>query len=202
MGLQMQHEYTKWFRRTSGEFKPVMERFKGQPITYVEIGCFAGACCDWVAREILTHPESRGIGIDPYPPDGRRTPEQIEAIKQHAAALVRPLTCAGRWLWVYQDSAAVLRNFGSFLGDRPIDALFIDGNHWGHAALTDFVLAWKYLRVGSVVIFDDFGIGKRKSHPHVPAAVEAVVGAFGSLVKVINPGPLQFAVEVVKKWND
>jgi len=40
--------------------------FAGQPITYVEIGCWEGMSASWVAENVLTHEDSRGYGIDPY----------------------------------------------------------------------------------------------------------------------------------------
>lgn len=207
----MANEYNRWFLRTGNEFSAAIDRFKGQPITYVEIGCFAGACCKWVAENILTHPDARGVGVDPYPPDGTRTPEQIAAVKENARQWLEPYVKAGKWRWVYHDSVSALRNFHKQLPATKrgpvIDCLYIDGLHLAHGALQDFVLAWKYLRVGSVVIFDDYGIGQRKNHRHVPEAVASVLSSFGpnpkkpgaDFLKVINPGPLQFAVEVIRK---
>lgn len=205
------NEYNKWFHKTKDEFCPIFQRFKGKPILYVEIGCFAGAACSWVASNVLSeHPDAWGIGIDPYPPDGRRTPEQIEAVKQHAAGLLKPYEDAGKWRWYYRDSVAALRGLDRWAlencpkaADLPsgliIDCLYIDGLHLAHGALLDFCMAWEYLRPGSVAIFDDFGIGKRKTERHVPEAVEAIKIAFGDKIKQIGYGPKQVSFEVLTK---
>ncbi len=45
------------------------------------------------------------------------------------------------------------------------------------------------------MIFDDYGIGKRKGEYHVPAAVEAINKAFGRWIETIHDGK-QYAIRV------
>lgn len=186
-----------WFNKVRREFSRYVKPCIGRPITYVEIGCWIGGSAEYVARTVLTHPESRGYGIDPYAPMGKRhPPAQMLQVQATAHAALAPYS--DRWTWIQARSQDVLRDW-----DRgPIDLLYIDGSHYAHDALLDFCYAWPHLQVGSVVIFDDYGIGVRNrvkmNIPDVPDACEAVLSAFGLFLRPIGCG-LQFAVECVMR---
>ena len=166
-----------WFHQVKGDFAPRLKQFAAQPITYVEIGVWSGASAEWVAREVLTHRYSKGIGIDPYPvthPE-RHTAEYIARIKQHAQGR---LAFHHNWTWEHRPSQDVFASWPH----GTIDVLYIDGVHTGPGPLVDFCMAWPHLRVGSGIIFDDMRVGMRKPYAHVPEAVSAIMSCFGSLV--------------------
>lgn len=184
-------------------------------MVYVEIGCWAGANAEHVARTYLTHPQSVGIGIDPYPED--RAKYNVDEIKQFAADRINPIM-GMRWRWIYEPSAQALRDFDQWCGrlnyteadDGPfwdtalrcydIDLLYIDGAHDAPAVLQDFVLAWPMLRVGSVVIFDDYSPDKHSlKAPHVAEAWKAILLCFGSRVRVLQEPNRQAALKIVAK---
>lgn len=176
---QQEHSWDRWFRRTRKEFTPLLLPFSGKPVTYVEIGCWAGACAEWVAMNVLkTHPESQGFGIDPYWPDKPKHP--VDRIKQRAAE--RIAATGVKWTWIYQPSTTGLIALRPLLGQQTIDVLYIDGDHSGHGVVQDFALAWPMLRPGSVVIFDDWLVRRSHAEPHVVQAVEAIRLAWGDLV--------------------
>jgi hypothetical protein len=193
----MHRRWDRWFRTTQPEFEAVVRPFAGKPVTYVEIGTWAGACCEWVGRNILTHPESLGWGIDPYPKDRPRHP--VEAIKQRAWDRMQFIR--QKWSWIYKPSTEGLIDLHPIVGNVPgIDILFIDGDHDAHAVVQDFALAWPMLKVGSVVIFDDYRIRVPKGSPNVREGVEAVLKAWDGLVKPIGEQTRnwQFAIEVTR----
>ena len=182
-----------WFEAVMPEFCPAAKRLAGRRrLVYVEIGVFYGHAAKWVMANVATHRHSHGYGIDPYPIDQKRDQAAIDDVKTAAVAALKPWEDAWRWTWIFQDSKVALRDWRG----PKIDLLYIDGSHYAPDVLQDFVLAWPHLRVGSVVIFDDQGIGKRKWHRHVPEAIEAVRMAFGDLIGVVNDGLSQFALEV------
>jgi predicted O-methyltransferase YrrM len=159
------------------EFRPLISNFAGLPVVYVEIGCWAGASAQWVANNILTHSASHGIGIDPYGRDRFHSDEEIAQIKQCA---VRRLDEAigSRWHWFFTPSEQALR----LLSIPTIDILYIDGNHSAPNVIADLVLAWPKLRVGSLVIFDDYWTKFPKIHPNVKQAVDAVTICWAGLL--------------------
>ena len=185
-----------WFKKVVAEFSVVAARFEDKPFTYVEVGCWAGNSIRWMLDNIMTNSESRGHGIDPYLLDKKHTQEDDNDKKRKAFDVTKEAYEAGRWTWHYEDSKVVLPSFTD-----PIDLLYLDGLHNGWDVLTDFVLAWKNLKPGSVVIFDDLSpaITKTRSTPHVKEAFEAIKIAWGNKIKVLHYGPKQASLEVVSK---
>lgn len=187
---------SRWFRRVANEFCPLMSPFAGTPVNYVEIGCWEGASAEWVARNILTHPESRGFGIDPY--DGVHVLRHSDEVMQSRCEIAaRRLAFCDRWQWIRSTSQQALRSWMT-----PIDILYIDGQHEAPYVLADFVLAWPHLRVPGLVIFDDWAIGLRKRFPCVPEAVRAIERTFAGLVEPARPYGRQAALRILKKNVD
>ena len=192
-----QHKLDGWFRRTFREFTPLAKRFAGQPIVYVEIGTWAGPASEWVCRNVLTHPDSRGFGIDPYDEARERRRDDVRGIKALAAKRVSD-AIGERYQWIYEPSDRGLVTLRERLAGRPIDLLYIDGIHEAPGTLSDFTLAWPMLRVGSIVIFDDYVKGKGYIWPHVKDACAAVETAYRWYVKPIHKRR-QYSLEVVRK---
>jgi len=70
---QTKHDFRftrNWFRRrnqaTFEEY--VLPMWAGKPITYLEIGVYEGQSLTWMMQNVLTHPDSRAVGIDPWLP--------------------------------------------------------------------------------------------------------------------------------------
>lgn len=186
----------RWFRKTRKEFSRVVERFAGQPILYVEIGVWAGGAMEYVCQNVLTHPDSRAIGIDPYDQQTERKRWNMAEIKETARQ--RAFDVIGdRASWIYESSETALPKLGDVLQGRSIDLLYIDGRHEAQYALTDFLLAWPYLRNGSIVIFDDFVKDLGSMWPHVRQACAAIELCFGRRIRPLYVGR-QYVLEVVQ----
>lgn len=184
-----------WFPRVRREFWNAAKPMAGLPITYVEIGCWIGGSAEFTCQKILTHPDSRGFGIDPYPVDWRRrSASQITPIKEAAAERLKPYK---NWHWIYERSADALRNWSH----GTIDLLYIDGQHNSHDVLLDFAYAFPWLRKGSIVILDDLGIGRRNTRkdglPRVSEGLDAILAAFPWFVRRLdNPRERQASLLV------
>ena len=178
-----------WFRRVKSEFSRNIMPYAGKPINYVEIGCYTGDSARWVCANVLSHDGSRGVGIDPYPVCGRARSRRFYA--KIKACAVEKLSPYSNWSWKFEDSKVALRTW-----DSLIDVLYIDGLHQSQMAMQDFVLAFPYLREGSLVIMDDYGIGWRKKVPCVPEAVAAILIAFQGHIEPVNGNINQFAFHV------
>jgi hypothetical protein len=183
-----------WFNRVKHEFIPRVMPYAGKPITYVEIGVWQGITARWMCEKILTHPQSHGIGIDPYLKVGRHTPEQMLEVKRKAEENLAPY---GQWSWLFADSKRAMRRWR-----RPIDILYLDGMHEAPQVMQDFALAFPYMREGGLVIFDDFEIGQRKRVPCVPEAVAAILIAFDGAIEPLEGNVLQFACRINCKPNN
>jgi len=59
------------------------------------------------------------------------------------------------------------------LGGATFDAIYIDGDHTAEGVLTDLAMAWPLLKVGGVLIFDDF------AHPDYADMAHAITWWLG-----------------------
>lgn len=183
---------TFWFGRTFREFSALVLPFKGQPICYVEVGVWKGDSAAWMCENIITHPLARGHGIDPYQPDFKRG-ENEDAKRIACERLNRyPQFCLH-----FGKSQDVLRRW-----DGPkIDLLYLDGSHVAHDVLADWCFAFPHLKVESLVIFDDYGLSKRKTDgvQRVDVAVEAIEQCYKPFVERLGQFKLQAAFKIVKE---
>lgn len=197
-----------WFDKTFNEFQKLVLPFAGKPITYVEVGVWKGDSAAWMCENVLTHPEAIGYGFDPYLPDAKHSKAEVNAIEIEADKRLKQYVSKTpdgmefrKFDLQVMDSVTGLRNFCRVTGQHlsNIDLLYLDGDHTAGAVVCDWCAAWPLLKVGSVVIFDDWGVGKRKHHRHVPEAFDAIVLAFADMIDVIHQGPKQAAVRVRSK---
>lgn len=190
-------ELDRWFRRIKREFAHAAKRFIGKPCVYVEVGCWAGASAEWVCKNILTkHPDCRGFGVDPY--DGLTVRRRHDNAEVRRIAHERIEATKVVWNWIQEPSHVGLIDLRDWLGVDSIDLLYLDGLHEANSVLMDFCLAWPLLKVGSVVIMDDFKRGVTDKWPHVKEAVEVIEIAFKGLVKPLNRNR-QASFEVIRK---
>ena len=145
-------------RRFFANFKLIMEEFKNKPTSFLEIGVFQGYTAEWVLENILKHPDSRYIGIDPW--------ERFKVFKKR-------FDTEEKWKLEMLDRIDMLRNkyagkaefikgfsqevlLQEKIRKNKYDIIYIDGNHTSIAVINDFVLSWPLLKIGGIMIFDDY----------------------------------------------
>jgi predicted O-methyltransferase YrrM len=195
-----------WFNRVRGEFKNAMRHLPDGPVVYVEIGTWTGDSAEWVLKHLIdARPDSVGYGIDSYQKDWKRGQDEIDQIKAAAVARLKPWEDSGKWRWLFAKSQDALREWSG----PQIDLLYIDGSHYAHDVVLDFAYAWPHLKKGSLVCFDDFGIGQRQTKadgiPRVQQAVEAIMSTWKMFLEPVPTyGHRQFAATVKLKpvWGE
>lgn len=151
--------------------------FCNKPINYLEIGVFYGwnllTVCDTYAR----HPESKTVAIDLW----------------------------GDYAWhhdIYKSFLENCENFGfkdkiemirglshievSKLQDGYFDMIYIDADHEPHAVLEDAVVAFRKLKVGGYMIFDDYGYG---GPDLTQRGIDSFINGYYKKLEVILPKP-------------
>jgi predicted O-methyltransferase YrrM len=140
-----------WFSTVS------LDKYKDKPINYLEIGAFYGANILSVANTYGKHCDSKLYCIDPWEDYGDYPEYKNE---QHT---------------IYQSFLSNIENSG--VGDKVIvnrgysnseipkfrdvffDIIYIDGNHEPEYVLEDAVLSFRKLKIGGILIFDDYAWG-------------------------------------------
>ena len=124
-----------------------MGPFAGQPVCGIEIGVYEGRSTCWLFENILTHPKSRLICIDPFAAfDGITESYRARFIENTEPHCEKIILLTG----TSQQELPQLHDFGK------IDFVIVDGSHKASDVLFDAVVGWNLLRRGGVMIFDDY----------------------------------------------
>jgi predicted O-methyltransferase YrrM len=139
------YEFTAdWFsRKCEDQWLHDLAEIVGRPkLSFIEVGCFEGRTTVWLLDNVLTHPSSRIICIDPL-------------FSSYRDRFYRNLAASGA------RSKVMVKETYSWdaichLGRRIFDFAYIDGDHRREIVLEDAVLLWRRLKVGGLMTFDDY----------------------------------------------
>lgn len=135
-------------------------RFRDRPgIRALEIGSFEGRSTLWLCQHILTGVGARVDCVDLFAPDPVYG-DYHARFRQNTAAFADRITEHPGYSF---DS--LRRIEGEF------DFIYIDGWHSAFGALADGVMTWPLLKVGGVMIFDDYLWVPPKQAPRKPNAL-------------------------------
>ena len=143
-----------WFSTKSPAWAEALKGYAGQPnIQYLEVGVYEGRAVAWMLENILTHETSHVTGIDIFIGELSQgsfdfVPESLELYENNAIIAGGE----GRLTTHADFSQNVLRT----LPTNFYDIIYIDGGHSGKSVLEDALLAFRLLKVGGVMIFDDY----------------------------------------------
>ena len=143
--------------RLANNWFPYVTPDPNKPIRYAEVGAFYGANMVSVAETYGLHPESTLIAIDPWT-DYVDYPEYKGEQMTIYNAFTQNMEDCG-----LKERVSVMRGYSHevlpTLEDNSFDIIYIDGNHEPEYVLEDAVLAFRKLKVGGRLIFDDYGWG-------------------------------------------
>jgi predicted O-methyltransferase YrrM len=157
----------------------VFGELKGKPdLHYLEVGVFEGRSVVWMLENVLTHPSTRVTAVDIFP----------EGLAETFRANMRLTGRADDVTILEGPSGDVLRT----LPARTFDVVYIDGSHTADDVLADAVLAWGLMKVGGVLVFDDFlwvGRGENELLPvelRPSLAVASFITAYRNEIEVLR----------------
>ena len=144
-----------------------------EPIRYLEIGVLCGYNILSVERLYAQHPDSVLVCVDPWL-DYEEYSEYKGKNASHYDMFLQNTEAIQSKLEVHRSfSHKVLPT----LEDETFDLIYIDGNHDPHYVLEDAVLAFRKLKHGGWLVFDDY------EGPDVPVGINAFLQAY---VRQIN----------------
>jgi predicted O-methyltransferase YrrM len=119
---------------------------------WLEVGCFEGRSALWTLDHILTGKGATITCVDAWETPWSRWLKGLGPGEQLFDDTMKGRTnvikCKGR-------SAAILPS----LATNSYHGAYIDADHWEAAVYRDALMVWPLLRVGAVLIFDDYGEG-------------------------------------------
>lgn len=130
---------------------PLLQHLKDSkaPIKGLEVGCFEGMSACWLLDNVLIRDCDKLVCVDPFETykgvDGDALLDKFKTNLQVHESRVEILR---------GDSAAMLSTLPPI---KQFDLIYIDGDHAAQAVLVDAILSWQRLKVGGILIFDDYG---------------------------------------------
>jgi len=179
----------EWFcdrnLRTFRQF--VYPQWAGKPLTYLEVGVYEGMSMVWMAQHVLTDPDARAVGIDPWLMSRKLDPDEMEEVRQRA---VYNTSFYHRCRLVRGCSAEVLRRMRGRRGYAGIcqgcvDLCLIDGDHNAPYVLDDARQCLFLLEPGGVMMFDDVVTCRPNRAHHVKEAIATFVEEAGDQIELL-----------------
>ena len=184
-GLKGKYKFTKdWFSNKSPAWEVALKDFAGKPnVQYLEVGVYEGRSVVWMLENILTHPTSHVTGIDIFWANDSEeyvySPEEQKLYEDNVIAAGG----AGRFTTIAEFSQVALR----YLPLDYFDIIYIDGAHNGPAVLEDAILSMRLLKVGGVLIFDDYRWRPTTSRIDTPRyAIDIFIETYGDKFDLIH----------------
>jgi predicted O-methyltransferase YrrM len=165
----------------------LLNRFRGRTdLTFMEIGSYEGRSARWLLEQF---PGAQLHCIDTF--EGAVTERhddtshtQLDWLRQRF--MINIIEHAHR-VHVYAGlSQEVLRSMDS---SPRFDFIYIDGSHAAPDVLEDGVLAWRMLKPGGIMIFDDYDWHHYEDELLNPQpAVDAFVTVYANQLRVLDVG--------------
>ncbi len=152
------HFVADWFTSNIPIWEKLLKDYKGKPnLNFLEIGSFEGKSATWLLENILTAPSSRITCVDPFYETVHLVPE-ITVDKKEVT--LNTWEAFLKNTAPFQDQIDVHRGLShEILRQLPLNAydfIYIDGSHDSLNVLEDSVLAFRLLKPGGILIWDDY----------------------------------------------
>lgn len=174
-----------WFSQNIPVLQPILQPFAGKEnIRALEIGSLEGMSAVWMMENILTHPSSTIDCVDTFEGSFEHK-DQLGLIKNMYDVFRHNTKRYGDRVRMHKGfSQVVLRQLPP---TATYDIIYIDGDHLAPSVLEDAVLAFRLLKPGGVMIFDDYIWGKELPAIRRPkAGIDAFLSVFQEQFDVVH----------------
>ncbi|MBW4679161.1 MAG: class I SAM-dependent methyltransferase [Microcoleus vaginatus WJT46-NPBG5] len=185
------YQFTQdWFSMNIPVWEEHLARFAHQPnLNFLEIGSWEGRSTCWLLKNILTDQSAKIDCIDTF--EGSLEHHQwydesyIKSVEERFNFNIAKTGGAEKVKKIVGRSQEMMRT----LSFNFYDLLYIDGSHLASDVLLDTALGWELVKVGGVIIFDDYDFtfpGNPQQNTKI--AIDAFLTVFCQKIKVIYVG--------------
>ena len=168
------YQFTQdWFTHNIPIWQQHLQQFAGIPeFKVVEIGSFQGMSACWLLDNILTHPRAQITCIDLY-------------FQEHFKGNIAKTGAGDRVIPLEGYSQDLLVDLNS----EYYDIAYVDGCHKPSSALQDAILSWRLVKVGGLMIFDDYEFTFPDSpEQDTKIGIDLFLEMFASQLEVVHKG--------------
>jgi predicted O-methyltransferase YrrM len=178
-----------WFSSTLPAWQAIQQQQGWDATTslsVVEVGSFEGQSSCWIADHLLLHPTSTLYCIDTFEGSMEHMPQDRENLYDR---FMHNIEQTGKR---EQIQVLVGRSEDQLIAlitqQVQADFIYIDGSHMAQDVLVDAVMAWKLLKPGGVMIFDDYlwVIDADNIHKNPKIAIDSFVHVFFPSIQFIE----------------
>jgi predicted O-methyltransferase YrrM len=196
--IPKEYEFTQdWFKWGPPLFRAVFGIISAKR-RFLEIGCYEGRSTVWLIENGL---DSGGIitwqGGEEH---DSKTMWDVEQRFHENIRKVQTLDLTKK-VNVYKQTST--KGLAHLIWNMPsplelMDLIYIDGSHQAPDVLTDACMAWQILKVGGVIVFDDYMWGIDYPILHKPKiAIDMFTNTYHDKLRVVHVG-YQLAVQKLK----
>lgn len=162
-------------------------------VTGLEIGTFKGESAEFMCENIFTHESSRYICVDPFTGNVEHAAGGIDCttLEEQSRTRLAPF----KQCQIVKDySQNYLRRFAG-----ELDFCYVDGGHSSQDCLRDMVMAFESLKVGGVMIVDDYlweVLPKETDRPKI--AVDSFLRCYAEHIELLDKPAWQVALKRTK----
>ncbi len=192
-----EYEFTlDWFSRLIPIWEPLLARLK--PARILEIGSFEGRSTCYLIETCSRTNHMEIYCVDTWEggiENDKKTMPEVERRFDHNVAIAKTRAPHGATVKkLKKKSVTALAEILSS-NQPPFDLIYVDGSHQALDVLTDSIMAFQLLRVGGVMIFDDYlwswdPEGKQDTLNMPKAAIDSFINLFQRKLRVISGLPI------------
>jgi predicted O-methyltransferase YrrM len=190
MSEELELEFVEdWFTQSIPMWLAIARELK--PRRILEIGSYEGRSTCWLSLECSKYAPLEIFCVDSWQGGAEHAGHDFSAIEERfnkntaiATGMAKnPVHIHKRkGLSSVELSRLVVNHEGEF------DLIYVDGSHMASDVFLDAALAWKLLRVGGILIFDDYSAShkpeERFDYPKL--AIDAFLNTYGNKLKIIH----------------
>ena len=173
-----QYAFTSdWFTGSLPVWRKVLAEYRGKPnLRYLEIGVYEGRSLFWMLENVLTDPTCRATGIDFFFNSGAKT------------RFYENLELSGQPQKVSMLEGLSDEILAQLLGNKDqYDLIYVDGSHAAEDVLFDLIMSWRLLKVGGLLLLDDYGMTPDRSAENRPmVAIDAFITAHRNSIEIVH----------------
>ena len=140
----------KWFLNNFDIFNFFLPKDKNQKFDYLEVGCFEGLSSFYVLSEYKSV-NAFFLDIWDIPnPNSKTLSNNFSTVEKVFDENLSEFN----FIKIKEDSVVSMRRL--LKQNKSFDFIYIDGSHNGEDILSDAIEAFKILKVGGLIFFDDF----------------------------------------------
>lgn len=159
----------------------------------IELGTWKGESAEWMLDNIFTSIASLYTCVDTFKGSAEHHARGIDCNSLEAETRARLARFGTRCIITRRESHVALRAMRT-----PVDFIYVDADHSSMGTLRDGVLGWDLLKVGGIMIFDDYRWKDMPDELDRPAlAVDAFCQCFARQIEVLSPVGWQVAIRKV-----